>query len=148
MNHQDQMKDRREIAKSRNVIIQSNDPAFNYTFLKKNDIDGFHQLPEVIGLNQYDYGFKRDDGTPDTLPNITPASLLMMSDNLQNTEEWFRQKHPNLPEEYYGVMARYSTGTLLTKKEAKNAIKKSKKKGKELPVGLTMNTGKFEVSFD
>ena len=37
MNHQDQMKDRREIAKSRNVIIQSNDPAFNYTFLKKTE---------------------------------------------------------------------------------------------------------------
>lgn len=130
------------------MLIQSNDPAFNYAFLKGQDIEDFHELPEIIGMHQYDYSFKRDDGDENKLPNLTPASLLMMSDNLQNTEEWYRQKHPNLPEEYYGVMARYSTGQLLTKKEAKNAIKKSKKKGKNLPVGMTMATGKFELSFD
>ena len=72
----------------------------------------------------------------------------MSSQNLEDTEEWYRQKHPNLPEEYYGIMARYSTGQLLTKKEAKNAIKKSKKKGKEPPVGLQMRTGNFSVNFD
>ena len=144
MNAQDQ----RELRKSRNVLIQSNDPAFNYAFLNSKDIDDFHSLPEIIGMGQYDYSFKRDDGDETKLPGLTPASLLMSSRTLEDTAEWYRHKHPNLPEEYYGVMARYSTGQLLTKKEAKNAIKKAKKKGKELPVGLQMKTGNFSLKFN
>lgn len=142
------IRDQKALKKSRNVLIQSNDPAFNYAFLKGNDLDDFHALPEVIGMGQYDYCFKRDEGTETQLPNLTPASLLMSSQNLEDTEEWYRQKHPNLPEEYYGIMARYSTGQLLTKKEAKNAIKKARKKNKEPPVGLQMRTGNFSVEFD
>lgn len=138
---------KKELQNSRNILIQSNDPAFNYAFLKGNDLNEFHELPEIIGMGQYDYSFKRDDGDETKLPNLTPASLLMSSQNLEDTEEWFRQKHPNLPDEYHGIMARYSTGQLLTKKEAKNAIKKSKKKGKEPPVGLQMRTGNFSVDF-
>lgn len=142
------VRDQKALQKSRNVLIQSNDPAFNYAFLKGNDLEDFHALPEIIGMGQYDYSFKRDDGTETKLPNLTPASLLMSSQNLEDTEEWYRQKHPNLPEEYYGIMARYSTGQLLTKKEAKNAIKKARKKNKDPPVGLQMKTGNFSVNFD
>ena len=142
------LREQKELQKSRNVLIQSNDPAFNYAFLKGDDLSNFHDLPEIIGLNQYDYSFQRDKGDDVHLPQLTPASLLMSSQNLEDTEEWYRQKHPNLPEEYYGIMARYSTGQLLTKKEAKNAIKKSKKKGTDLPIGLQMKTGKFSVEFD
>jgi hypothetical protein len=140
-------KQKKELQNSRNVLIQSNDPAFNYAFLKGDDITDFHSLPEIIGLGQYDYSFKRDAGDDGHLPNLTPASLLMSSGNLEDTEEWYRQKHPNLPDEYHGIMARYSTGQLLTKKEAKNAIKKSKRKGKEPPIGLQMKTGTFEIDF-
>lgn len=138
----------KELQKSRNIIIQSNDPAFNYAFLKGDDIEDFHALPEIIGMGQYDYCFKRDDGDENNLPNLTPASLLMSSRSLEDTEEWYRQKHPNLPDEYYGIMARYSTGQLLTKKEAKNEIKKARKKNKDPPVGLQMKTGNFSVEFD
>ena len=46
-------------------------------------------------------------------------------------EEFYRQKHPNLPDEYYGVMARYSTGNPITKKEVKNSVKKVKKDPKK-----------------
>lgn len=139
---------KKELEKSRNILIQSNDPAFNYAFLKGNDIEDFHDLPEIIGMGQYDYSFKRDDGDDTKLPNLAPASLIMSSQNLEDMEEWYRQKHPNLPEEYYGIMARYSTGQLLTKKEAKNEIKKSKKKNKDPPVGLQMRTGNFSIDFD
>ena len=140
--------DKQELQNSRNVLIQSNDPAFNYAFLKGDDLNKFHELPEIIGLGQYDYCFKKDQGDDGHLPKLTPASLLMSSGNLEDTEEWYRQKHPNLPDEYHGILARYSTGQLLTKKEAKNAIKKSKKKGKEPPIGLQMRTGNFEIDFD
>jgi hypothetical protein len=59
------VQDKKELAKSRNVLIQSNDPSFNYAFLKGQDIEDFHTLPEIIGMNQYDYSFKRDDGDGD-----------------------------------------------------------------------------------
>ena len=142
------IRDQKALQKSRNVLIQSNDPAFNYAFLKGNDLEDFHALPEIVGMGQYDYCFKRDEGDETKLPNLTPASLLMSSQNLEDTAEWYRHKFPNLPDEYYGIMARYSTGQLLTKKEAKNAIKKSKRKGKEPPVGLQMKTGNFSIDFD
>lgn len=138
----------KDLQKSRNVIIQSNDPAFNFTFLKGDDIDDFHQLPEIIGLDQYDYSFKRDNGSDMRLPSLTPTSLLMSANNLEDTEEWYRQKYPNLPDEYHGIMARYSTGKLLTKKEVKHTIKKSTRKKKDLPVGFEVAKGEFIVDFD
>jgi len=138
----------KDIQKSRNIIIQSNDPAFNFAFLKGDDINNFNQLPEIISLSQYDYSFKRDNGSDTKLPSLTPASLLMNNNNLEDTEEWYRQKYPNLPDEYHGIMARYSLGQLLTKKEVKHAIKKSEKKNKDLPVGLQVAMGKFSISFD
>ena len=138
----------KDIQKSRNVIIQSNDPAFNFTFLKGDDINDFHQLPEIIGLDQYDYSFKRDDGSDTRLPSLTATSLLMSAGNLEDAEEWYRQKYPNLPDEYHGIMARYSTGKLLTKKEVKHTIKKSTRKKKELPVGFEVAKGEFIVDFD
>lgn len=148
MSKADQVKLMKDIQKSRNVIIQSNDPAFNFTFLKGDDIDDFHQLPEIIGLDQYDYSFKRDDGSDTKLPSLTPASLLMSASNLEDAEEWYRQKYPNLPDEYHGIMARYSTGKLLTKKEVKNTIKKSNKKKKDLPVGFEVAKGDYILNFD
>ena len=148
MSKADQVKLMKDIQKCRNVIIQSNDPAFNFTFLKGDDINDFHQLPEIIGLDQYDYSFKRDDGSDMRLPSLTPASLLMSASNLEDAEEWYRQKYPNLPDEYHGIMARYSTGKLLTKKEVKNTIKKSNKKKKDLPVGYGVAKGNYILNFD
>ena len=64
-------------------------------------------------------------------------------------EEFYRQKHPNLPDEYFGIMARYSTGNPITKKEVRNSIKKVKKNpNKSLPVGLSLSKGDFTLDFD
>tara|TARA_Y100001937_G_scaffold15239_1_gene20800 strand:+ start:1860 stop:2312 length:453 start_codon:yes stop_codon:yes gene_type:complete len=139
-----------ELQKCRNVLIQSNDPRFNYAVLKKEDIENYsHETPEIIPLYKYDYSFKTDEGDDAQLPKLTPASLTMSKDNLEEVEEWFAAKYPRLPSEYHGVMARYSTGQLLTKKETKNALKKMKKKPeKETPVGLQVARGKILVEFD
>ena len=144
MNHQDKA----ELKKCRNVLIQSNDPRFNYLILKKDDIDSFNEVPEIIPLHKYDYSFKVTDGDDKELPKLTPASLTMSKDSLEDVEAWYAAKYPRLPSEYHGVMARYSTGQLLTKKETKNAIKKMKKKpNKDVPVGLQVVKGKFSVDF-
>ena len=144
MNHQDKA----ELKKCRNVLIQSNDPRFNYLILKKDDIDSFNEVPEIIPLHKYDYSFRTTEGNDRELPKLTPASLTMSKDSLEDLEAWYAAKYPRLPSEYHGVMARYSTGQLLTKKETKNAIKKMKKKpNKDVPVGLQVVKGKFSVDF-
>ena len=144
MNHQDKA----ELKKCRNVLIQSNDPRFNYLILKKDDIDSFNEVPEIIPLHKYDYSFRTTEGNDRELPKLTPASLTMSKDSLEDVEAWYAAKYPRLPSEYHGVMARYSTGQLLTKKETKNAIKKMKKKpNKDVPVGLQVVKGKFSVDF-
>jgi len=141
-------KDKSDLKKCRNVLIQSNDARFNYAVLKKDDIEEFNELPQIIPLSKYDYSFKTTEGDDKELPKLVPASLAMTQHNLEEVEEWYAAKFPRLPSEYHGILARYSTGQLLTKKETKNAIKKIKKKPeKELPVGLQVVRGKFEVEF-
>ena len=142
--------DKAELKKCRNVLIQSNDPRFNYAVLKKDDIDNYSsETPQIIPLNKYDYSFKMTEGDDKELPKLSPASLVMSKDNLEDVEAWYAAKYPRLPSEYHGIMARYSSGQLLTKKETKNALKKMRKKpNKELPVGMSIAHGKFNVSFD
>ena len=148
MNHQTMC----EIKKAKNVLITSNDPRFNYTFQPEEDIDKFNEIPDIITMNRYDYSFKRDDGEVENnfkkLPTLTPASMLSCSNSLEDMEGWYAAKFPNLPEEYYGIMARYSLGQPLTKKQTKNELKKMNKKNKEPPVGMKVATGKFRLKFD
>tara|TARA_Y100000361_G_C11095754_1_gene308955 strand:+ start:293 stop:739 length:447 start_codon:yes stop_codon:yes gene_type:complete len=148
MNHQTMC----EIKKARNVLITSNDPRFNYTFQPEEDIDKFNEIPDIITMNRYDYSFKRDDGEVENnfkkLPTLTPASMLSCANSLEDMEGWYAAKFPNLPEEYYGIMARYSLGQPLTKKQTKNELKKMNKKNKEPPVGMKVATGKFRLKFD
>jgi hypothetical protein len=146
MNNQD----RSDLKKCRTVLIQSNDPRFNFAMHQEEDIKNFKQQPDIISMDRYDYGFKKTDGTDTELPEITPFSLLASCQNLEDLEEWYRHKHPNLPEEYYGVMARYTVGKEITKKEAKNHIKRFKKKGgnKEPPVGFKIIKGPHTLEFN
>ena len=140
---------KKELQKSKHVFIQSNDPRFNYGFHKEDDINQFQKTPEVINLAQYDYSFVRKDGSENKLPELITTTELASFQNLEDMEEFYRQKHPNLPDEYYGVMARYSTGNPITKKEVKNSIKKVKKDPKKsLPIGMSVAHGKYTVSFD
>tara|TARA_R110002073_G_scaffold4333_5_gene28588 strand:+ start:1658 stop:2098 length:441 start_codon:yes stop_codon:yes gene_type:complete len=140
---------KKQLEKSKHVYIQSNDPRFNYGFHKEDDIQEFNKQPEVINLAQYDYSFVRKDGTDNKLPELISTSELASFQNLDDMEEFYRQKHPNLPDEYYGVMARYSTGKPITKKEVKNSIKKVKKDPKKsLPTGMSVAHGNYTLDFD
>ena len=142
-------KDIKELQNSKHVYIQSNDPRFNYGFHREKDIEEFQKQPDIINLAQYDYSFVREDGTDNKMPELISTTELASYQNLEDMEEFYRQKHPNLPDEYFGIMARYSTGNPITKKEVKNSIKKSKKNpNKAVPVGLQMTSGEFTISFD
>tara|TARA_R110000850_G_scaffold135388_3_gene256615 strand:- start:974 stop:1414 length:441 start_codon:yes stop_codon:yes gene_type:complete len=140
---------KKQLQESKHIFIQSNDPRFNYGFHKEDDIQEFKQTPEVINLSQYDYSFIRQDGDEKKLPELISTSELASFQNLEDMEEFYRHKHPNLPDEYYGVMARYSTGNPITKKEVKNSIKKVKKNPKkQLPVGISVAYGDYTLDFD
>ena len=69
MNHKDKV----ELKKCRNVLIQSNDPRFNYAILKKDDIDDFDQCPQIVHLNRYDYSFRTSEGDDKELPKYIVA---------------------------------------------------------------------------
>ena len=140
---------KKELQKSKHIFIQSNDPRFNYGFHREEDIENFNKTPEVINLSQYDYSFVRKEGDDKNLPELISTTELASFQNLEDMEEFYRQKHPNLPDEYYGVMARYSTGNPITKKEVKNSVKKNKKNPKkQLPVGLQVAQGNYTIDFD
>ena len=142
-------KDLKELQESKHIYIQSNDPRFNYGFHKEKDIKDFQKQPDIINIAQYDYSFKRDDGTDSMLPDLISSTELASFQNLEDMEEFYRQKHPNLPDEYFGIMARYSTGNPITKKEVKNSLKKVKNNPKkQLPVGLSFARGDFTLEFD
>ena len=145
MNYQE----KKEIAKAANVIVACNDPRFNYQFIKQQEhIDKFDETPEIVFMDRYDYSIKRDEGDDMTMPSLCPLSLASCQNNLEDMEAFYAAKFPRLPSEYHGILARYSSGELLTKKEIKNGIKKAEKKKIEYPVGLSVAQGDHTLHFD
>jgi hypothetical protein len=137
------------------TYICCNDPRLNYVFTTKQLADDDPSLPVVIERDRFDYGVvikKGEEETEDnvgTLDEVVPLSYAQIKKPEQG-EEWYRNKYPNLPEDFYGIIARYTWGHKFTKKEIKNEKKKyERKKGKkEPPVGLSILKGKHTISFD
>ena len=135
--------------------IVADDPRMNYTFIKPENIATQKpKLPEVIASELFDYGVvikKGEEETDDnvgTLDTIVPISYAQINNPLQG-EEWYRVKYPDLPDDFYGIIARYTWGAPFTKKEVKNTAKKlKKKKKKDVPQGFSMIKGKFELDFN
>ncbi len=136
------------------TYISSNDSRLNYTFCKEEDIKEKNNLPEIIGREMFDYGVvikegeketEKDCGTLDTTAPLSYASI----NDAKSGELWYRETYPDLPEDFYGIIARYTWGQPQTKKSIKNEVKKIKKNPKKpIPQGLTILKGKFSVSFD
>ena len=139
------------------TYVACNDDRMNYTFCQKDDAMANPSLPELVGRELFDYGVVIKKGEPETedsvgtLDTIVPISYANIKDPLEG-EEFYRHKFPNLPEEFYGIIARYTWGEKFTKKSLKNEVKKYKKKGakkgKPIPQGLTMLKGHFSVVFE
>lgn len=148
MNYQE----KNEIAKASNVIIASNDNRFNYQFTTKTEkleeIMEAGNTPVMIPMHKYDYSLKVDNGSDTKLPTLCPLSLASCGNNLEDMEAFYAAKFPRLPSEYHGILARYSSGQHLTKKEVRNTIKKSKKKDRDLPVGFQIAKKDISLSFD
>ena len=108
-----------------NVIIESkDDPRINFTFMKKDDILNFHNNPDILYTDCLNYGIKVKDGenTHNGLDDIVPLDFFGI-DNIVDGKAWFKQKYPQLPEEYWEIMAKYQFDEPFTKKQLKNAVK-------------------------
>lgn len=135
--------------------IVSNDSRLNYCFIKKDQLEESVNkrpaLPEWLDkdLIDYDIVVKKEDDDDDNhtvgmgkLDTTLPASYCAIK-NVEDGIAWYQQKHPELPEEFYEVIARYTWG-----KEDKPDVKKAKKKRKNRVDKLKVSKGKFEVQFD
>jgi len=134
--------------------VCADDPRMNYTFIKPENIEKQKpKLPEVIARDLFDYGVvikKGEEETEDntgSLDTVVPISYAQIK-NPEQGEEWYRAKYPLLPEDFYGIIARYTWGAPFTKKEVKNTVKKIKKKKKEDTQGFSMVKGSFELDFN
>ena len=133
-----------------NIILESHeDPRINFTFMKKDDILNFQNNPDILYTECLNYGVKINDGDDDKLAEVVPLDFFKI-DNIVDGKEWFRQKYPNLPEEYWEIMAKYQFDEPFTKKQLKNAVKRLSKKGKskENIEGLKISHNKVLISFD
>tara|TARA_R110000850_G_scaffold196361_3_gene322809 strand:- start:3100 stop:3510 length:411 start_codon:yes stop_codon:yes gene_type:complete len=130
------------------VIIQSSDPRLNFTFMKKKEIENFHKAPDILTSDKIDYGIKVKDGNDFYLDQVVPISLLDIR-TLQDATEWYKLKYPNLPDEYWEIMAKYHCDQPFTKKQLKNEVKKLNKKGKSKELsGLKIIHQKIVVDFN
>ena len=141
--------DRSDVSRARNILLASNDHRFDYHFVKnQGDIDNFDQTPTIITMDRYDYSIKADEGNDMELPKLCPLSLASCQNNLEDMEAFYAAKFPRLPSEYHGILSRYSSGEILTKKQVKNTIKKANKKNRDLPVGFSVAKKEISLDFD
>lgn len=139
------------------TYICCNDERLNYVFTRKIDADEDPSLPMIIERDLFDYGVvikKGEEPTEEsygTLDEVVPLSYAQIKHPEQG-EEWYKAKYPNLPDEFAGILARYTWGQKFTRKQIKNQTKKyeqkDKKKGKEPPLGLSILKGKHTIIFD
>ena len=120
--------------------IQSNDSRLNYCFINKDQLEDKVNLrpvlPEWLDKDLIDYDIvvkKEDDDDNHTvgmgkLDTTLPASYCAIK-TVEDGIGWYRQKHPNLPEEFYEVIAKYTWG-----QEDKPDVKKAKNKRKNKSV--------------
>lgn len=129
------------------ILTDSNDPRMDIEIMSKDKIENFHKLPQLIYTDCLDYGVKAKTHEK-LLDDVIPLSILNIK-TIEQAREFYAQKHPNLPEEYYDIMAKYHFGEKFTKKQVKNEIKRQKKgkTSKELQ-GLKIVKNKVLVNFD
>ena len=137
-----------DLTKYNNIIVQSSDPRLNFTFMKKDDIVNFNNQPDILDTGCLDYGVKVGEADGSNLSKTIPLSYIDLK-TVEEGEEWFKNKYPNLPEEYWSIMSKYYLKEPFTKKSLKNDLKKLKKKGTNKNLqGLKILKGNFKIDFN
>lgn len=138
--------------------LMADDNRLNYCFVKQEELDNPNKDLKVewdeIDRNQIDYGVVIEKGEPETeesvgtLDKTIPSSLLCVK-NEEDAINWYKDKHPDLPDGMAEIFAKYQFGenTEEGKQERQEKLKKRKKK-KKAQNNLEVRRGKFVVKFD
>ena len=138
--------------------IQSNDSRLNYCFIKKDQLEDKADLrpvlPEWLDKDLIDYDIvvkkEKDDDSHTVgmgkLDTTLPSSYCAIK-TVEDGIAWYRQKHPNLPDAFYEVIANYTWGKKEDEKKD-DPVKKVKKKRKNRAQQLRISKGNFQVQFD
>lgn len=140
---------RKDLEKATNIIIETDDPRINFTFMKKENIIDFQKNPDIFYTDRIDYSVKVGEaGGESLLEKVVPLSFFDVN-TLEGGIAWFREKYPKLPPEYHEIMAKYQFEAPYNKKQLKNAMKKLNKKGQNKEIdGLQIIRNKTLVNFD
>lgn len=152
-----------KVKKGSNVILNTDDPKLNYEIVAEQKgveprtPNGFD---EMINVSKVDYVIDKNipnlkyggkitkDGELENPVEEDPQKTLsyMSVGSLEEGEEWYRHNYPKLPDQMYGLCARWNWGDLKShsKLSAKQDVKNMKKKktGK-----MEMKKGSFVVEF-
>ena len=144
--------------------IMADDNRLNYCFIKKEELENPNKDLKVeweeIDRDQIDYGVVIEKGEPETeesvgtLDKVVSGSMLSIK-NEEDAIDWYRDKHPELPDGLAEIFAKYHFGDSVEAegKVSKPPLRGNKKKGKNKNKKLTDNTlqvrkGKFRINFD
>ena len=137
--------------------VISSDSRLNYCFIKKDQLEDNVNLrpalPEWLDKDLIDYDIvvkKEDDDDNFTvgmgkLDTTLPASYCAIK-NVEDGIAWYQQKHPELPDAFYEVIANYTWGKNTPNEETPK--KTAKKKRQNRAQKLKVSKGKFEVKFE
>ena len=139
--------------------IMADDNRLNYCFIKKEELENPNKDLKVeweeIDRDQIDYGVVIEKGEPETeesvgtLDKVVSGSMLSIK-NEEDAIDWYRDKHPELPDGLAEIFAKYHFGEETTskdKEERKAKSKKHKNKNK-YDKKLKVKQGNFVVQFD
>jgi hypothetical protein len=143
--------------------IDCDDNRLNYCFVKKEElvnpnkdlnVDWINQEGRVFDRDKIDYGIVLKKGKPETegdvgtLDTTIPSSLLAINTQ-EEAIEWYKDKHPNLPDGFAEILARYHFKEAEDVKHAKEKKDKKKwRKKKKHQNKMKVRQGKFSVLFD
>ena len=137
----------------------ADDNRLNYCFIKPEEFENPNKDLKVewdeIDRNQIDYGVVIEKGEPETEEWVgtldkTVLSSMLAIKNEDDAVDWYKEKHPDLPDGMAEIFAKYHYGDKnSTEKKGTHKGECHKKKHKKKKNNkLEVKRGKFKVVFD
>tara|TARA_R110000787_G_scaffold107752_2_gene215893 strand:+ start:454 stop:906 length:453 start_codon:yes stop_codon:yes gene_type:complete len=136
--------------------IFASDDRLNYTFIKKEELldeERGASVPEWLDKDKIDYDIivkKEEDNDEYTtglgkLDQTLPASFVAVK-TVEDGINWLSNKHPEYPDEFCEILARYHWGK--QDNEPPKEVKKKKRRNKKHANKLKIRQGNFKVDFN
>lgn len=140
--------------------IMADDNRLNYCFIKPEEFENPNKDNKVewdeIDRTQIDYGIVIEKGEPETEESVgtldkTILSSMLAIKNEDDAVDWYKEKHPELPDGMAEIFAKYHYGDKDNTQGVKGTHKgdcHKKKNKKNKNQKFEVKRGKFKVVFD